>query len=66
MEIETVQEHCKHPDCRYRQNLSNIHTPYCAYIIYEGVSRKCPISQCDKYKPGKLKIGLDGETIEVK
>lgn len=48
---ETVKEHCKHEDCVYRRYLC--WTPYCDYIGIERKSRKCDISTCDKYKPGK-------------
>lgn len=46
--IETVLRHCKHRDCSYRKTL-DIGIPYCDYIGATGHSRKCKISQCDKY-----------------
>lgn len=55
MKIETVAEHCKHPDCVYRGHLasSNQYTvPCCDYILLEKRPRNCRISKCDKYKRG--------------
>ena len=54
--IETVAKHCKHPDCRYRHNLTNKGVPYCAYIIYERQPRKDKISECTKYISGKIRV----------
>ena len=46
--IETVEKDCKHPDCSYRRLLGSW-LPYCDYIGATGESRKCQISECDKY-----------------
>ena len=56
--IETVLEHCQHPDCSYRKRI-NDYTPYCDYIGAEGKSRKCRISECDKYTRERVKFPLD-------
>ena len=58
---ETVSEHCKHQDCRYRGRLSFIDEA-CFFMYYTGVPRGCPISKCDRYRPGKVKktLTLDG------
>lgn len=53
MEIETVVEHCKHPDCVYRNGDGNKAT--CDYILYEKRPRGCKISECDKYRRAKRK-----------
>ena len=66
-EIETVKEHCKHPDCHYRGKFGR--DDYCDYIGYTGTSRNCPISQCDKYKPreaNRCKTTWDGVIIQIK
>jgi hypothetical protein len=59
--IETVSEHCKHQDCRYRGRLSFVDEA-CFYMYYTGEPRKCPISNCNRYKPGKINwiMSLDG------
>ena len=49
--IETVQEHCKHIDCKYRSSI--YYTPCCGYMLVTGEPRGCDISKCDKYRPGK-------------
>lgn len=53
--IETVAEHCQHEDCAYRR-LFRKNLPYCAYAAYEHQTRGCPISECNRYKPGKFKV----------
>ena len=52
-EYETVQEHCKHPDCSYRKTMSSI-IPYCDYIGATGKRRGCKISECNKYTTSKV------------
>lgn len=52
-EVETVAEHCKHEDCIYRGRLHACGIPICQFILVEGESRKCPISECNRYKPGE-------------
>ena len=55
--IETVEEHCKHPDCKYRQHLgSGYATECCVYILFTHESRKDKISECTKYKPRQGRI----------
>lgn len=51
---ETVKEHCKHPDCKYRRVFNS--EPMCAYLTITGKVRGCSISECDKYAVGKVKI----------
>lgn len=51
---ETVSRHCKHKDCVYRSLVGD--TPYCAYILATGQSRKCSISECDKYTTGEKRL----------
>lgn len=52
MEIETIKEHCKHPDCQFRTKLTigNV-TEMCAFMLYTGEPRRDPISKCTRYKP---------------
>lgn len=52
-EVETVVEHCKHEDCIYRSFICGGAIPICFYAVIEGKSRKCKISECDKYKAGE-------------
>lgn len=53
-EHELVSTHCKHPDCVYRGTIQvDGATPICMYAIIENKVRRCKISECDKYKPGK-------------
>ena len=52
-DIELVETHCKHRDCVYRNYIRGEGISFCGYILEEGHSRGCKISQCDKYKPGK-------------
>lgn len=47
--VETVAELCP-LDCIYRSKASG--TPICYYAVIAGESRKCKISECDKYKGG--------------
>lgn len=55
--IETVEEHCKHKDCKFRQRIaSGYATEICAYILFRHESRKDPISQCTKYEPGRIRV----------
>ena len=45
--METIID-CKHEDCIYRSTLP---VPFgsCSYMLITGKSRKCKISECDKY-----------------
>ena len=52
-EVETVARHCRHTDCVYRQSIDGGSTPICGYILVENESRKCKISECDKYRQGE-------------
>lgn len=51
---ETVKEHCRWRDCKYRTRFDS--QPSCGYMIITGRPRGCKISECDKYEPGKVKI----------
>lgn len=51
--IETVLEHCKHPECIYRSFIDGGNTPICFYAVLAGEPRRCKISECDKYKDGR-------------
>lgn len=51
--IETVLEHCRHPECVYRSQIEGGNTPICFYAVLAGQSRGCKISECDKYKDGR-------------
>lgn len=63
-EIETVKEHCKHTDCIYRSFIDGGNTPICFYAVLACESRKCKISECDKYKGGKpIKPKMDMEYV---
>ena len=46
--FETVAKDCKHKKCKYRGRVSGYES--CEYILQEGHSRGCEISQCDKWK----------------
>ena len=48
---ETVAQHCKHIDCRYRTTFN--YAPCCGYMLITGKRRNCAISNCNKYKAGK-------------
>lgn len=51
---ELVEELCPQ-DCVYRCRFDNtVH--FCDYIGFMGVSRNCPVSQCDKYRRGKKRF----------
>ena len=52
--FETVKEHCAHKDCRYRTSFNG--QPICGYMIITGERRGKDISECDKYKAGKVNI----------
>lgn len=52
-EVETVAEHCKHEDCIYRSYIDGGATPICFYAVVACESRKCKISECDKFKKGE-------------
>ncbi len=54
-EIETVLDHCKHPDCVYRLWLDK-NTPCCYYAAMENEIRGCKISECTRYKRGKKSV----------
>ncbi len=60
--IETVEEHCQHPDCYYRMKLDDS-CHYCGYCIVEYQLRGCKISECTRYKRGKKKPTIDGGTL---
>lgn len=63
-ELETVRKHCKHEDCIYRSYIDGGATPICFYAVVEGASRKCKISECDKYRGGeKIQPRLNREYI---
>lgn len=63
-EIETVKEHCRHYDCIYRSYIDGGATPICFYAVLAKESRKCKISECDKYQYGKkIKPHLTEEYI---
>ena len=53
-EMETVSEHCKHPDCIHRMSVS-AGGQACRYIYDTGHVRGCKISECDKYESAKGK-----------
>lgn len=55
--IETVKEHCAHPDCMYRVKIGK-GDPICSYAEREHRLRGCDISKCDKYKPGKWRYQI--------
>ena len=59
--IETVSEHCKYRDCKYRGRLSFVDEA-CFFMYYTGEPRGCAISECTRYKPGKINwiMSLDG------
>lgn len=52
--METVKEHCKHKDCKWRGRFD--FQPACLYMMITGKRRGCRISECDKYEPGKVKV----------
>lgn len=54
---ETVSEHCKHKDCIYRIKIGT-QDPICTYIEKEHRPRGCKISECDKYKAGSRRVGI--------
>lgn len=58
---ETVAEHCKHKNCKYRGRLSFVDEA-CFYMYYTGRPRGCAISKCDKYAVGNIEkiLTLDG------
>lgn len=63
---ETVAENCIHEDCVYRSRLSGgSKMNFCAYAIMAGHIRGCPISECDKYKPGRKKMIMKHRRIKV-
>lgn len=66
-DVETVEEHCTHNDCFYRMKLDSC-IDFCAYAIIESQSRKCAISECDKYKTGRSnrKVSIDFQTLEYR
>lgn len=49
--IETVAQHCKHNDCKYRSTFDG--EACCGYMLITGKSRNCDISRCNKYKAGE-------------
>lgn len=56
-EVETVDAHCKHPDCGYRCHLEG-QSYYCGYCLIEKHSRGCKISECDKYTSNRKKVTM--------
>ena len=56
-EVQTVNEHCRHLDCKYRGKMTSLGfgQEWCMYCYITGHPRKCEISKCDKYSKGKLK-----------
>lgn len=50
---ETVKKDCKHEDCRYRSTFN--FQPCCMYMLVTGERRGSKISECDKYRDGKIK-----------
>lgn len=52
--METVKQNCNHKDCRYRTTFDG--QPACGYMLITGNRRGKNISQCDRYKDGKVKI----------
>lgn len=63
--IETVNEHCKHKDCKYRMMFDPT-SDYCAYCVIEKELRGCPISECNRYKRGGKRVTIDGYTLHYK
>lgn len=61
--VETVRQHCQHPDCKYRSTGGLQQT--CDYLLMTKMVRGCKISECDKYEPdtGKKR---DTRRIEVR
>ena len=58
--METVNKDCKHKDCSYRKVLEyGRWTEYCDYIGATGESRKCRISECDKYTNKPVSFPFD-------
>lgn len=58
--METVDKDCKHKDCSYRKLLQvGRWTEYCDYIGATGKSRKCKISECDKYTNKPVRYPFD-------
>lgn len=64
--IETVDEHCKHPDCVYRMKLVHGYPmgEFCNYSGIMGRSRGCSISECDKYRAGRRSCRMTRGTLE--
>lgn len=52
--METVRDDCKHEDCKWRGWFD--HQPACLYMMITGRPRDCKISECEKYKPGKVGV----------
>lgn len=44
---------CKRTDCMYMANQNHLHT--CDYILMTGHMRGCPVEDCTKYAPGKVR-----------
>lgn len=65
MDIETVDEHCKHTDCVYRTRLDVYGRHFCAYALAERRSRGCSISECDKYRAGKKRPAIKAGTMQL-
>ena len=61
--IETCLEHCKYEDCIYKRVIGG-GIPVCFYAVVMNESRKCKISECDKYRTGKKRVRSREEYIE--
>lgn len=62
--IETVDEHCKHPDCVYRVKLDSNPTFFCNYCVMENELRGCRISECTRYRAGTRRVEMTKEGLE--
>ena len=50
--IELVARYCP-KNCVYRGVLIGYGVPFCQYALIEGECRRCKVSECDKYRPGR-------------
>ena len=61
-EVELVVDFCP-GDCVYMSHIDD-GTPICYYAVVAKECRRCKISECDKYKPGKpIKVRMDKEYV---
>ena len=51
---ETVKQDCIYKDCKYRGSFD--YQPCCIYMLVTGEPRGCKISECNKYKAGKVTV----------